>query len=697
MSDEQGPAENIGEYEGPQLERILHLHINYDDFVTSSLRRMERNDPTFKKLPETPCVGHLRPFHHYHDYGINEGSLPFSAGTETKRLWEILEHNTALEEIVLNLQSIDLIEGGIEKTRAFLTNNRNLKVLRVWIPPATRSEVLPNLFNGLAFLSSVEELHLWVPSEKDRFPPHRISSASTRLTDDNRSLLDPMADLVANCRSLVTFGIKDSLLSSNDMLVIASSLSLNRSVRHLRFSELTGSGHMQNLFRGLSQHPTIATIDLCRCTLCPEAHEEAWASLLLRNQSLESLNIRNAMIFPADSARHLTEILPSALNLQRLSLNRTKIEAGGGNWIAAMLHSNKATSLQELDLAETLFSSAEGAAIARGLMHNTHLRILNVSKNSLSDPIISRLDNDPANDPKSFHAWKVLLEANITLQVLDLSSNGITNEYLALVFEGLANNSTLKHLNLSNHADLFSARHAEIFGYRSPAIRIEVIYSIADVLENKGCGLVKLDLSHHRLEENGTICLAAALQNNTCLRRLILRHVGLGDGALRVFATILTNNSTLELLDISNNYDGLTEDGFQAFSDKLPSMRGLKHFLFDGGLDHAEQLRQFVPLLANGLKDNDTMETVTYSEADAQVRFYLELNRHGRRLLRQENVVPSALWADILAKIRKPTKVRLLHFFLRQKIDLLVGSARPIQKRKAGVEGPRPAQKRKCV
>jgi hypothetical protein len=178
-------------------------------------------------------------------------------------------------------------------------------------------------------------------------------------------------------------------------------------------------------------------------------------------------------------------------------------------------------------------------------------------------------------------------------------------------------------------------------------------------------------LSEHRLGNQGVSALAESLRRNVWLKDLKLRNVDLGKEGFLSLAAELKGNSNLELLDISHN-DGLESDGFKAFGRSLPSMSQLKEFQFRGRNTEAkERMKACVPLLVSGLKGTYTLHRMSYGNSDTLARFYLDLNRMGRRYL-YDDVISLPVWADILARMTtQPNHAGLLFFFLRHKADLL--------------------------
>ena len=180
------------------------------------------------------------------------------------------------------------------------------------------------------------------------------------------------------------------------------------------------------------------------------------------------------------------------------------------------------------------------------------------------------------------------------------------------------------------------------------------------------------------MEQDYWISLAKALQHNTRLQDLTLDNVGFGDQPMCALAKSLVHNTTLSLLDLSRNHIG--DVGRRVFLDHLSSMRGLKELEFgdDSPSVYYKRTRkdqEYATQIAGDLEraNNYVLEKLSYmDDMDKSERFYLDLNKYGRRLLMMEEEVPIGLWPLVLSQLAQDDdNVHLLHYFLCQKLDLL--------------------------
>ena len=175
--------------------------------------------------------------------------------------------------------------------------------------------------------------------------------------------------------------------------------------------------------------------------------------------------------------------------------------------------------------------------------------------------------------------------------------------------------------------------------------------------------------------------IAEAMKYNTCLETLELVGLGMIDETLRALASSLTYNTTLKTLNLCENS---TIDAFEPFIDNVESLSSLRTFEFAEYIqykhtqEHHRRWLGWAKGLALRLEANWSLCNISFSdELNPLERFYLDLNRNGRYLLRrttgttERQDIPLGLWSWIFARMTEYDKVHLLHYFLREKIDVL--------------------------
>jgi len=107
-------------------------------------------------------------------------------------------------------------------------------------------------------------------------------------------------------------------------------------------------------------------------------------------------------------------------------------------------------SLQKLDLSRNMIDGGEGgAAIAEALKGNTRLTELNVAENFMGDTCWDPLRKRPTS--RAVYAFAEALEVNKTLLALDLSRNGVLDDGVIRLDQGLRKNHKLKSLELGGN------------------------------------------------------------------------------------------------------------------------------------------------------------------------------------------------------------------------------------------------------
>jgi Ran GTPase-activating protein (RanGAP) involved in mRNA processing and transport len=206
------------------------------------------------------------------------------------------------------------------------------------------------------------------------------------------------------------------------------------------------------------------------------------------------------------------------------------------------------------------------------------------------------------------------LETNTKLVILFLDGNEITAKGACALFQSIATHPTLKQLFLS---------YNDIGDTGAKAL--------AQALESSKLQVLKI--AHNNIGASGCEALGNALRCNSHLKTLVLGQNDIDTLGTQALASGLEENTTLTSLHIRDSQVRNT----QAFS-------------------HALALH------------NKTLCTLDLDECDAQVDFFLELNKMGRNGFGKPNIPPEA-WTRVLdAAGRDP---QIFYHVLRTRPDLL--------------------------
>ena len=210
-------------------------------------------------------------------------------------------------------------------------------------------------------------------------------------------------------------------------------------------------------------------------------------------------------------------------------------------------------SIHELVFHDCCFDidAAIGRDMAMTLPHNPGLQSLNLTGNGSTETGLYQLTN----------ALRHITELNLSDCELNCGK-------AMVLFRGLANNSSLRALDLSNN------------DIRAPSLRLIAQH----INKNEGHGLQSLSLgSNKRLFDDAvkeTSELARSLCLNHTLKRLLLERCGLVGETASVLFQALETNQTLEELNVQIN-SGIGILGYECMTRSITQFRGLKCLAFD--------------------------------------------------------------------------------------------------------------------
>jgi hypothetical protein len=279
-------------------------------------------------------------------------------------------------------------------------------------------------------------------------------------------------------------------------------------------------------------------------------------------------------------------------------------------------------SISKLRLRVDCFDTP--ACLARGIAMNRNLRELDVSGSWLGRNSVPSLANT--------------LRKNETLRVFRLKFCGLTDFEIAQLVEAVSSNTSLQGLEIGQYScgplaltavgKLLENNNIAWLRIRHQSLRQEQTSDLSELANKLACNksLKYLDLSLTKLDPAGMACLGFALQTNSSLQYLILNHCG------------------------------ISAHGIHSFCVFLPRMRGLKTMELTGNPIDEDTASDG---LIEGMRSNHELEDIFCSNLSQEIRYFLDLNRSGRRLLlASHNSIPSALWPLVLARGNKKIILR---------------------------------------
>ena len=459
-------------------------------------------------------------------------------------IFKSLEHNTSLEELDLSENS-KLTKGDSEAVgcaiERMLNVNRTLKLLNL-AKCDLSSEVASSFSNGLAQNHSVRKMIL-----------HSNNIGSTGAVSIFRSLE-------------YNTSLEELDLSQNSQLVVGDSEAVGCAIERM-----------------LNVNRTLKVLNLSGCGLNTTVITLTTAGLA-HNACLTELDI-GVDIFSRNNITSegwvlLFKALCNNTSLKKLDISGNNLRVEGSVALAEMLSCNK--SLTELNLRGCDITEAELREIARGLLHNTSLKKLDISQNYMS---FSRNKLEMEGSV----ALAEMLSCNKSLTELNLRGCDITEAELREIARGLLHNTSLKKLDISQNHTSFS---------------------------------------RNKLGMEGSVALAEMLSCNKSLTELNLRGCDITEAELREIARGLLHNTSLKKLDISQKYmrfsrNKLGIEGSVPLAEMLSCNKSLTELNLWGYDIFGAGLRE----LARGLLQNTSLQTLTLWPLQQKVFLEAEIER----------------------------------------------------------------------
>lgn len=270
-------------------------------------------------------------------------------------------------------------------------------------------------------------------------------------------------------------------------------------------------------------------------------------------------------------------------------------------------------------------SSCSSASIANalkeGLSVNTGLKSLTLSGlNCSSACAVNHLSD--------------ALCQNSSLESLNLRQSSLDDASIAQIVRSVQEHPTLTSLNLSRN--YLGARNSNAATSPSSTVALE---AVAELLRSNVSKLECLDISHqYQLHATTT-----TLPTQSLSEEFIQQHRVAFGNALDALST----NQTLKKIDLSAN-PGCLEDSSSAnaLATCLAVNACLKHADISG-CGMTEQGAS--TLIETGLSKNVTLESLGDVESES-IQHILNLNKGGRRVLKEEQGLPLAGWSHVFAR-----------------------------------------------
>ncbi|KAM3919263.1 NACHT, LRR and PYD domains-containing protein 12-like [Leptodactylus fuscus] len=521
--------------------KILDLHNNFlygphfSDLMaalSSPACRIKELRLTYNNLPDTSCTQLASAIRNNQSLKILDLSGNSLFGPHFSDLMAALSSPACrIEE--LHLAWNYLRDTSCTQLASVIRNNQSLKILDL----SYNSLSGPHFSDLMAALSSpdcrIEELHL----------------AGNALPDTSCTQL---ASVIRNNQSLKRLDLSSNSLSGphfSDLMAALSSPDCRIEDIYLADNDLPDTSCTQ-LASGIRNNQSLKILDLSDNFLSGPHFSDLMAALSSPACRIEELHLGDNNL-PDTSCTQLASVIRNNQSLKILHLSNNRLSGPHFSDLMAAL-SSPACKIETLQLASNYLPDTACAQLASVIRNNQSLKIIDLTNNCLSGPHFSDL-------------MAALSSPACRIEELHLGNNNLPDTSCIHLASVIRNNQSLKILVLSRNS--LSGPHFSnlMAALSSPDCRIEELHLAYNDLPDTSCtqlasvirnnqSLKTLDLSGNRLSGPHFNDLMAALSSPDCrIEKLRLRGNNLPDTSCTQLASVIRNNQSLKILDLSNN------------------------------------------------------------------------------------------------------------------------------------------------
>lgn len=299
------------------------------------------------------------------------------------------------------------------------------------------------------------------------------------------------------------------------------------------------------IFEALSsnQNSKLKKLNMSACQIVARG-AKTLADFIEQSRTLESLNLERCKIAPEATSIILDAINknPKALIELNLACNQTGIE---GAKILAKLLSNPAVSLQSLNISSN-HNLGEGILIIDALKDNKSVTQLEAA-------------NLYPKTEEAVIAIASMISKNNSIKYLNLNSNNFTDIHGEIIANALEVNRSIEKIDLSDN-------------HEGGSFDIKTAVALGKVLTCNST-IKKIDLSNHTKLGKEMHHLASGIALNKTLIKLDLGHTYVNDEGLMAIIHALKSNYYLKNLCLSGQENNLKIDSFLERNRKLPKVK----------------------------------------------------------------------------------------------------------------------------
>jgi NLR family CARD domain-containing protein 3 len=345
----------------------------------------------------------------FFDYSLNTA--------EAIELVYALQKNTTVHTLCINDQWLNVEDNGYLALALYLKDTTMIKHVNVYGAAKMDYQKFCILSYGLNVNKSIKTIHiswfdmratelkaLFQTLECNKGLKTFILSEAIQLTEDN----------TVGCNEVGQ--VLDDVIS-RDKVLLCLSLKGNKMPYSL----------MVRLSNGLRNNLALKVLKLEVCTIDADGIRVLMETLLFFNKKITHLSLKHTLLYSA-AAKWLAALIRSDdCRLKKLNLCRSELSDIGFCSIVVALESNQ--SITNINISGNIVSGVVAQAIARLIMQNKVLKILNLRDCSMGDSEVATLAQ--------------ALHSNDTLEQLELSGNNVSDNLIKSISQDLKRNISL--------------------------------------------------------------------------------------------------------------------------------------------------------------------------------------------------------------------------------------------------------------